>query len=356
MPPPLPHPQSEVLIAEDSGTQAEAFKGLLESAGYSVRHAAHGRLALAAALEHKPALVISDALMPEMDGFDFCRAFKNTDSLRSVPVILLTSLSGPQDIVRGLTAQADCYLTKPYDQAHLLERIEFLLAHPVKLNGQPQRIEAVIDGQNVAIQADPQQILNLLLVTYDQAVQQNRALLKTQLELHELNEQLEQRVAQRTATLAAEIAEHQRTEASLLRLQHVFEHAAWGLAMADPDESVHLRKDGTRFPSLTGVTTFKDASGRVLFRADNVMDITERKLAENERARLLVELQAALAKVKTLTGLLPICASCKKIRDDKSYWRQVDGYIAAHTEAPATHGICPDCLKKLYPELEIPET
>jgi hypothetical protein len=66
---------------------------------------------------------------------------------------------------------------------------------------------------------------------------------------------------------------------------------------------------------------------------------------------LIRELQEALSKVKTLSGLLPICASCKKIRDDKGYWNQIETYIGAHSEAEFSHGICPDCLIKLYPGL-----
>jgi CheY-like chemotaxis protein len=71
---------------------------------------------------------------------------------------------------------------------------------------------------------------------------------------------------------------------------------------------------------------------------------------EKERARLIHELQTALAKVKTLSGLLPICASCKKIRDDEGYWHRVEVYIRDHTEAEFTHGLCPECAKDLYPE------
>jgi hypothetical protein len=81
-------------------------------------------------------------------------------------------------------------------------------------------------------------------------------------------------------------------------------------------------------------------------------DITERKQAEEERERLIVELQEALAKIKTLRGFIPICASCKKVRDDEGYWHQVEVYIRDHSEAEFSHGLCPDCLKKLYPEFE----
>ena len=79
-------------------------------------------------------------------------------------------------------------------------------------------------------------------------------------------------------------------------------------------------------------------------------DITDRKLIEEERAKLIEDLQEAVAEVKTLSGLLPICASCKKIRDDKGYWTQIESYIKDHSEAEFSHGICPECAKKLYPE------
>jgi DNA-binding response OmpR family regulator len=69
-----------------------------------------------------------------------------------------------------------------------------------------------------------------------------------------------------------------------------------------------------------------------------------------ERKKLVLELHEALANVKKLSGMLPICASCKKIRDDKGYWTQVETYIRSHSEAEFTHGICPECAKKLYPE------
>lgn len=73
--------------------------------------------------------------------------------------------------------------------------------------------------------------------------------------------------------------------------------------------------------------------------------------AEEEREDLIKQLQEALAKVKLLSGLIPICSSCKKIRDDKGYWNQIEVYIRDHSEADFTHGICPKCSKKLYPDL-----
>lgn len=82
----------------------------------------------------------------------------------------------------------------------------------------------------------------------------------------------------------------------------------------------------------------------------NIRDITERKLAEVERERLLAELQEALSNVKTLSGLIPICAWCKKVRDDQGFWNQVEAYVMHHSDATFTHGICPDCMKEKHPK------
>ena len=86
-----------------------------------------------------------------------------------------------------------------------------------------------------------------------------------------------------------------------------------------------------------------------------IHDISERRRLEEEKERLIFELRDALSKIKTLSGLLPICASCKKIRDDKGYWQQIESYIRDHSQAEFSHGICPECIKKLYPDLKTDE-
>jgi len=80
-------------------------------------------------------------------------------------------------------------------------------------------------------------------------------------------------------------------------------------------------------------------------------EIAERQRAEAEREQLIGHLQEALANIKTLRGLIPICAACKKIRDDTGYWNQLEGYLHTHTEAEFSHGICPECVRRLYPDL-----
>jgi hypothetical protein len=83
------------------------------------------------------------------------------------------------------------------------------------------------------------------------------------------------------------------------------------------------------------------------------IEIEARKRGQIERENLIIELKDALKKVKMLKGLFPICASCKKIRDDKGYWNQIESYIRDHSEAKFSHGICPECAEKLYPDLKL---
>jgi PAS domain S-box-containing protein len=83
------------------------------------------------------------------------------------------------------------------------------------------------------------------------------------------------------------------------------------------------------------------------------LDITARIEIEKEKEVLIAKLRETLSQVKQLSGLLPICASCKKIRDDKGYWNQIESYIKRHSEANFSHGLCPDCAKRLYPDLKL---
>jgi len=109
--------------------------------------------------------------------------------------------------------------------------------------------------------------------------------------------------------------------------------------------------EGNRIWSQVIKTPIIDNHGNVTSVLEMIIPITERKKAEEERERLILELEKALSEVKTLSGMLPICANCKKIRDDKGYWNRIEQYIAHRTDAKFTHGICPDCKKELYPEL-----
>jgi PAS domain S-box-containing protein len=119
-----------------------------------------------------------------------------------------------------------------------------------------------------------------------------------------------------------------------------------------PIEHRILRKDRELRWVRDDIILYRDTSGALLSYDGVVKDITERKLAEEEREKLINELKDALAKIKTLSSMLPICSYCKKIRDDKGYWDQVDSYISRHTDTVFSHGMCPDCAQKALKELE----
>lgn len=111
-------------------------------------------------------------------------------------------------------------------------------------------------------------------------------------------------------------------------------------------EITALHRTGREFPVELTISPLRRGKG-FIFNAF-IHDISERKKAEAERENLIQELQAALANVKALSGLLPICASCKKIKDDQGYWQQVETYIGHHTAAEFTHGLCPECTQRYW--------
>ena len=197
----------KILIAEDDPVSRRLLQAALSKWGYEVLVTTNGREAWELLQQpDAPSLFILDWLMPEMDGVEICREVRQIDALKSAYIILLTSRGAKEDIVQGLEAGADDYVTKPFDHGELRARVQV----------------------------------------------------------------------------------------------------------------------GTRVIAL-----------------------------QNALAQRVRELEEAIASVKTLQGLLPICCYCKKIRDDGNYWHRVESYIAGHANVRFSHGICPECSEKLKAELNL---
>ncbi|MBV6511953.1 MAG: hybrid sensor histidine kinase/response regulator [Ignavibacteriales bacterium] len=176
----------ELLIVEDSPTQLEQLRYILEQNGYNVRTAREGKSAYDMILESKPALVISDIVMPEMNGYELCTKIKESPDLKDISVMLLTNLSDPQDVIKGLQAGADNFLTKPYNEYFLLSRISYILLNKDlrdRSSSSDMGIHIVFGGEKYFINSDRMQIIDLLLSTYENAIQKNS-------ELAEANKQL----------------------------------------------------------------------------------------------------------------------------------------------------------------------
>jgi hypothetical protein len=181
-----------IMAVEDSMVQAKKLRNFLDQTGIKNILYSNANEAYLAALESPPVLVISDIVMPGMDGYEFCTKLKNHHHLKEIPVILLTSLRDPLDIIKGLQAGADNFITKPYEEQYLLSRIQYLLANrEIRKGGSAEMVmEIVFRGNKYAINSEKKQILDLLLSVYEAAIQRNDQLISTQAELEASNENL----------------------------------------------------------------------------------------------------------------------------------------------------------------------
>jgi len=201
-----PGTRTRLLVAEDSRTQAEALRSLLSDAGYDVRVAKSANEALAELRRDPADLVISDVVMPGMSGLELCRVIRSDEELSDTPFVLLTSLTDPADVMRGLEAGADNYVAKPYEPDLLLSRIERTLASP-RTPGLNRRapIEISFFDQKFIINAGRHQILDVLVSSFEDIARANTALRAAEEERERLYEQ--ERIARAAAEEARERAE-----------------------------------------------------------------------------------------------------------------------------------------------------
>ena len=165
----------EILIVEDSATQREQLQHLLQERGFTVTSAANGREAFEIARQRPPTIVITDIVMPELDGYGLCKALRSDEVLKEIPVMLLTSLSEPHDVILGLECGADSFLRKPYQADYLLNRIGYLLMSLELRRSQKMcnGIEISLGGRRHFITSERQQILDLLISACEQATYVN---------------------------------------------------------------------------------------------------------------------------------------------------------------------------------------
>jgi len=192
--------KTDVLIVEDSPTQAADIKYLLESYQFTAVVAQNGLKALDWLSKNRPLLVISDILMPEMNGFELCEKIKSDDSMKDIPVILLTALSDPDEVIEGLLCGADSFITKPYNKKFLLYNVEKMIQekNAPESKSYPFHIEINYGGKKRQLLTEPQKVVKLLLSIYQGAIFKNSELAQTRDELRQLNEKLEDLVVERT--------------------------------------------------------------------------------------------------------------------------------------------------------------
>ncbi len=184
---------SRILVVEDSRTQAEHLRLTLESDGHEVEVAPDGERALFLLRARDFDLVVTDILMPGISGYELCRQIKDDPARRHVPVVLLTTLNDPANIVQGIASGADCFITKPYRPEDLLARLRGLFANRALRASSRLSfgVEVVFLGQRFVITSEKEQILDLLLSTCEDIIRTNRELQTSQAELREAKAKVE---------------------------------------------------------------------------------------------------------------------------------------------------------------------
>ncbi len=235
-------PAPRILIVEDSTIQAEMLRRLPVREGYEVFVARDGAEGLDMAQKHSPALIISDINMPVMNGHEMCGKIKDDEKLRDMPVMLLTQIYEPEEVLRGLESGADAYVTKPYDEEFLLSKVHLMLEMPDFFKNIPERkcVEFEYQKKHYVVRSGRAQTLSFLISTYENSLWHSLKLIKTQELLEKFNELLEEKVKVKTAELEAELAERQNTEAEL----RDSENRLRSLVQTAPVVILHLSPEG----------------------------------------------------------------------------------------------------------------
>lgn len=280
----------QILVVEDSSTQAEQLASMLEAHGYQVVIAADGLQALTIIEKQHPDLIISDVVMPNLGGYELSKALKSHPHTRHIPLILVTTLADPIDVLRGLECGADNFIRKPVEQRYLLSRIEYLLMnrtlrkHEISQLG----VEIELRGQRHFINSDRRQILDLLISTYEQAVDLNQELTQQQRELAKSNGVLDSlyRLAEdlNNAVTRKEVLE--KAIDRVMELPDVY--AAWIAFVEQPGEIPEVTvsrnlpglQDNANFPSSTTCQCLLEALGKYPRAAFNVNDCARLKALE----------------------------------------------------------------------------
>ena len=278
-------PANLIIIAEDSLTQAERLRITLEKFGYEVAHVINGREALDLIRKRKPLMVLTDILMPEMDGYELCHCIKTDEKIWDIPVILLTSLSDTCDVIKGLECGADSYIMKPFQEQYLLSRINQVLInkHLLRREKPVKSLDIYFAGRNYKINSNPLQILNLLLSTYDSAVQRNLELAENEKELILMNLSLQQKVEERKKELQTQLIQKIEAEKILKKSEEKYrelvDNSLAGVFISDIRGNILFSND-----ALASMLNYHSAENllavniRKLFKIPDDLDILTEKL------------------------------------------------------------------------------
>ncbi len=322
-----------IIIAKDSKTQAHLLSHLLEANGYSTEVACNGREALNMVRATPPDLLITDVVMPELDGYGLCKEIKKEKNLSELPVLLLTSLGKAEDILQGLECGADKYLMKPYDENLLIKKVKSLLEEERKLPGQNREESQQVNysGCTYQLKTSRSKILDMMLTIHEAAVQKKHKYLETQNNLSKLKGSLEKTVENKSADLQEKINERRQIESEIKRTEQKYRNlvddALLGVFLSD----LHGRLSyvNNSLVSLLDYTSDEELMDvnleRLFYHQADLRDIQTRIKTEKKIVNLEVKLVSKKKEIKwvllnltridhNLTGIILDITEKKKIK------------------------------------------
>ena len=313
-----------ILVVEDSENDTELLLEELRRKHYTPQHErVQTAPELVTALGHRKwDAVISDYTMPQFSGPAALKLIR--DQGLDVPFIFVSGTHGEEIAVDMMRAGANDYLSKD-NLSRLVPAIERELESVRNRRGRA-RAEATLEFLAAIVESSEDAIYGKTLD--GTIVSWNRAAEK-------IYGYCPEEIIGRSAALL--IPADRRNEFS-----EAMRQVKLGQAMP-PHETLRIHKDGHLVPVSITISPIKGGGSQIVGASVIARDISERKRDEEERFELIEELTEALKQVKTLAGLLPICASCKSIRDDQGYWQKVETYLTQHSDVVFSHGICPEC-------------
>ena len=323
--------QATLLIVDDNQPRLASMGRALSQAGWQVVTATSGAQGLTLWEQTHPDLAIIDVVLPDLSGLEVCRLIKSEAATHRTIVILLSGQQKSSEVqALGLEEGADGYITYPLSMREMVARV-----------GAALRLKQSEDARRAA---------DLRFRLLFEHMQEGLALHRL---IHDdMGQPIDYQIIE--ANPAHEgltgIARDQALVTPASALYGTCEPPYFDI-YAEVVRSGTAQTFETFFAPLGkhfAISAFSWGEG--LF-ATAFVDITARIKAESDRETLIADLRAALDEVQELHGLLPICMHCKKIRDDGGYWSSVEDYVTSHSKVIFSHGLCPDCLRKEYPEL-----
>lgn len=313
-----------ILVLDDDPDVVRNIRGWLQHEGYSIIVSNSDGSIIEDTSQLPVDLILLDSgLSEDSKATKVIGRLQKSAFTQNAPIILLDQ-NGPASLARGLAAGGEDFVTKPLRAEDLLARIKLWLESPrggntLAASRSSLTAESQIQRQASFAQYNPNPVLELSAaaqINYCNEAAMNMA--------HALGRETPLQILPPDTDEVVKLC--LQTGSPRLRVEIPIESRviSWSFFPVASSHTVHCYGG----------------------------DVTTRKQMEAERDRLIVELRQALANVKSLSGLLPICASCKKIRDDQGYWSQVERYVQDHSQATFTHGMCPDCAKVYFPGLK----